>query len=533
MSVVVAEGVVELTADAKGVSRQINNDIEAGSAGGAQAGRSLGRSIFGGVLGGFAAVGGITAVAGWFSGAVSGASDLNETMSKSQAIFGTAADGIVAWSETAAKRMGLSQSAALETASGFGNMFTQLGFASDSAADLSEQVVQMSADLGSFNNLPTAGVADRISAAFRGEYDSLQSLIPNINAARVEQEAMAATGKANAAELTAQEKAAAVLAIVNKDGAAAMGDFAKTADGAANMQKSLTASLEDQQTKLGQVLLPIWTDFLGFLTDVAVPALSAVVGWIAQNADWLGPLALGLGIATAAQWAMNAALTANPIGLVVGLIAGLVAAIVWVATQTTFFQDVWNNMANGVRDITFWLLGNVIMPVFNQIAGVFRWLNDSVIQPVSSFITDAFENIGGAVQSVFGGIGSFIRDAFLNIIGYIRGPVNTVIDFINTAIGGVNAVGSVFGVSIPSIPRLATGTNNAPDMFIAGEAGPELITGARGATVRPYSATQDILARGMGGGKTEVKLTQNIYSTDPVVGARQASREVVRYLGTI
>jgi hypothetical protein len=31
----------------------------------------------------------------------------------------------------------------------------------------------MSADLGSFNNTPTADIADMISAAFRGEYDSL------------------------------------------------------------------------------------------------------------------------------------------------------------------------------------------------------------------------------------------------------------------------------------------------------------------------------------------------------------------------
>ncbi|MFM9815779.1 hypothetical protein ACKI16_45820, partial [Streptomyces scabiei] len=223
-------------------------------------------------------------------------------------------------------------------------MFTQIGFGAEEAARLSQSTVQMAADLGSFNNVPTADVADRISAAFRGEYDSLQSLIPNINAARVEQEAMAATGKTNARELTAQEKAAAVLAIVNKDGAAAMGDYAKTADGAANTQKTLTASLEDQQSKLGQTLMPLWQDFLGFLTDTAVPALSAIVDWISQNASWLGPLSLALGLATTAVWLFNIALNANPIMLIITAIGALVGGILWVATQTTFFQDVWTNV---------------------------------------------------------------------------------------------------------------------------------------------------------------------------------------------
>lgn len=52
-------------------------------------------------------------------------------------------------------------------------------------------------------------------------------------------------------------------------------------------------------------------------------------------------IALPTQIAAAAQLAWNAAMLLNPIGLVVVAIIALVAAIIWVATQTTFFQDVW------------------------------------------------------------------------------------------------------------------------------------------------------------------------------------------------
>jgi hypothetical protein len=205
---------------------------------------------------------------------VTAASDLNETVSKAGQIFRSASGSVMKWSQDAAKNLGLSKAAALDAAANFGNMFTQLGYTSKAAADMSTKVVQMSADLGSFNNMPTADVADKISAAFRGEFDSLQALIPNINAARVQQEAMAETGKANADSLTAQEKAAAVLAIVQRDGATAMGDYARTADGFANSTKTATARIADQQAEIGQKLMPVWQGALELFSDVGLPILS-------------------------------------------------------------------------------------------------------------------------------------------------------------------------------------------------------------------------------------------------------------------
>ena len=269
--IVLAEGVVEVTADAKGVPRAIAKDIEDGESVTRAAGDKIGRQVFGGIIGAWAAIGGTQIIGDFFQGSITGASDLNETLSKSSAIFGDNASAIESFGNNAARNVGLSKEAAIAAAAGFGDMFSQIGFATDAAAAMSQQVVIAAADLGSFNNLETADVADRISAAFRGEYDSLQAVIPNINAARVESMALSQTGKTLASDLTAAEKATAVLSIVQQDGARAMGDFAKTADGAANSQKIATAQMEDQQAKLGGLLLPAWTGFLGFLNDEAIP----------------------------------------------------------------------------------------------------------------------------------------------------------------------------------------------------------------------------------------------------------------------
>lgn len=620
MSIVVAEGKVVVEADASDVPNRIARDIEGGSGRAEQSGRSIGRSVFGGVVGAWAALNGTQVAADFFTGAIVGASDLNETMSKSTQIFGDQATVIDRWGDSADTALGLSEQKAIDAAAGFGNMFTQLGFASDAAAQMSMSTVQMAADLGSFNNLPTADVADRISAAFRGEYDSLQALIPNINAARVEQEAMAATGKTNAAELTAQEKAAAVLAIVQKDGAAAMGDFARTADGAANKTKTATAAMEDQQTKLGQQLLPVWTNFLGFLTDVAIPAFGTLVTWISQNASWLGPLAAVIGIVTVAQWAWNAAMMANPIGLVIGLIAALVAGIVWVATQTTFFQDVWTGLTTVIGTAWQWLWDTVLNPIFTAIGAVFQWiyntiivpvvtgimlyvgiwaaiftwlytsiiapviagigavinwvwasvispvvtfiqagiyaagvifswLNDTIVQPVMrgigaafqwvwgsvispvvNFITGAIRTVGNTISSVFSGMADFIGGAFRSVLGVIRGPINGIIGLVNSAIRGINSIkvtvpdwvpivgGQTWGLSLPTIPMLARGTLSAPNAFIAGENGPELIVGGAGSRVYPARDTRNMLDRGASAGGGDINLDVTINEAEDPLG---------------
>ncbi|UYL87147.1 tape measure protein [Microbacterium phage OscarSo] len=707
--ITLAEGVVEVTADAKGVPREIAKDIEDGEVVTRQAGENIGKKVFGGIIGAWAAIGAAEKIGNFFTGSITGASDLNETLSKSSAIFGSSASAIESWGDTAARTVGLSKEAAIGSAAAFGDMFLQLGFAQDAATGMSTAVVQAAADLGSFSNLETADVAERIAAAFRGEYDSLQAVIPNINAARVESEALAASGKTVASELTAQEKAAAVLAIVQKDGARAMGDFARTSDGAANQQKILTAQMEDQQAKLGGLLLPAWTGFLGVLNDQVVPAIGDVIEWMGENGDTmliLGGIVAGAaasywaitsamaiykayqiaataatGGLTFAQWALNAAMSANPIGLIVTAIAALVAGIVWVATQTTFFQDawavmtdvigaawewlwttvlepvfnaigtavgwlvtnvfepvggfiagvvegigavfswlynniiypvvvgimlyiglwaavitwLWENVASpvfnaigalftwlgvnvfgpigafiggvfsaigtafswlynniiapvagfigaaiqGAGIVFSWLYNNAIRPAFDGVASAFNWVWGSIISPVIGWISGAIRNVGNTVRDVFGGIGSFIGSAFQAALNVVRGPINGIIGLVNSAIRGLNGLrvtipdwvpivgGQTWGLSIPTIPMLARGTNNAPDAFIAGENGPELITGARGSTVRPYDDTLDML-RGDGNGKTEINIEVN-EAEDPLGSAGRVAAELRRW----
>lgn len=336
----VASAYVTLIPSFKGGSKAIENELSPGAdAAGARVGRKagdgvkkgMGSSLKGGGTSLFASFIGAGAIA-LVGDAIGASTDLNETVSKSKVIFGDGQAAVDTWAKSAAKNLGLSRAAALGTASDFGNMFNQLGFGAKTASKMSTSVVELAADLGSFNNLPTAEVTDMMSAAFRGEYDSLQRLIPNINAARVEQVAMEMTGKKSAKTLTAQEKAAATLAIVTKDGAKAQGDFARTADGAANKSKILTAKMEDTKAAIGDKLAPAFSKLL----DIGLK----VTDWVTAHPSAVNALLAAVGALTVGVILMNLAFLANPFGLIVLAIVAVVAAFVYAYGESERFRDI-------------------------------------------------------------------------------------------------------------------------------------------------------------------------------------------------
>jgi hypothetical protein len=269
---------------------------------------------------------------------VDAASDLNETVSKTGNVFGKSAGQVLNWSQTSATSFGLSRQAALAATSQFGDMFIQLGFGQKQSAKLSEGLIKTAADLGSFHNVDPSDVLNRIGAAMRGEYDSLQELIPNISAARVEQEAMRlglvksvkdsgavaiarqrvalAQEKLNKAvadhgksslqarqssialsvaqrglekatggtkvEMTAAQKAQATLSIIQRDGANAANDFAETSGGLANQQRILSSQMDNLKGKIGAGLLPIFVSLARTANEQVLPPLLAL-------ADKYGP----------------------------------------------------------------------------------------------------------------------------------------------------------------------------------------------------------------------------------------------------
>lgn len=239
-------------------------------------------------------------------GAIKAASDLNETVSKSNTIFGKAGAEMEAWAGGAATALGQSKEQALDAAGSFGNLFSQLGIGSDQAASMSRQMVQLASDFASFQNADVADVLEAQQAAFRGEYDAVQKFVPTISAATVEQKAMAMGLASSTSELDAQDKALATQALLLEGAGAAVGDFARTSDGAANKQRILRAEMANSAAEIGQKLLPAFSGALNLARDAIdifsslSPELQTTVLGFAGLAAAAGPVTTVVGQATKA-----------------------------------------------------------------------------------------------------------------------------------------------------------------------------------------------------------------------------------------
>lgn len=197
------------------------------------------------------------AAMGFIGDAQDAASNLNEETSKSGVIFGENADDIQAWAKTGAEAFGQSERAALEAASGFAGMFATVGEGIDEATTRSKQLVQLGGDLASFFNTDMQTALDALKSGLSGESEPLRRfnvfLSETAVTAKLTQMGVEKVGGA----FTESQKATARYRLILEQTSSAQGDFARTADGLANSQRTADAELENMQATLGEKFLPI------------------------------------------------------------------------------------------------------------------------------------------------------------------------------------------------------------------------------------------------------------------------------------
>jgi TP901 family phage tail tape measure protein len=322
----------------------------------------------------------------------------------------------------------------------------------------------------------------------------------------------------------------------------------KSIAGFADQQKTLNGKLDDAKSALGALEIKIGNDLLPTMKDWTdqvikgvtwgekhkdtvekvgkailvlaggvVVVKAAMMAWSVATAVWSGITKA----ATAVQWLMNAALTANPIGLVIAAIGLLVGAIYLIATKTTWFQTVWEYMTGAI--------------------GVaWRWLWNSILAPGIRFILDGFANITGGfanVVHVLSNIPGFdwAKDAANKMdaaAAKARGlsagirdiPAHVPVDVRFTSnyslIGAQVAALQNSRNKLAGMKGYATGTDYAPGgVALVGESGPELVNLPRGSRVSTADKTRSMLS-GRSGGNTTVNINVN-GALDPSAVGRQ------------
>lgn len=438
------------------------------------------------------------------SSAISDASDLNEAGTAVGAIFGDSFASIDKWASSANTTLGQSHVEALNAAKSFGVFGAAAGLTETENAKFSTSLAGLASDFASFHNVSPEEAILAIGSGLRGEAEPLRKFGVLLDDASLRAQAMKQGIYDGNGPLTQQQKILAANALIFEQAGAAQGDFAKTADGLANQQRIVDASMKNLSATVGQALLPVMQGLL----EIALP----IVTWMTENPAIIQAVAIALGILAVAVVAVTAAmwlLSLTPVMLlVIGiaaavalLIAGLVllisnwdAVIAWVgdvwagfvgwitdtlaglagwwgevwANISNFFTTIWTNIVdffmglwNGVvkwytdlvDGIARFLLAAIMkilsfwMSVWNNIVNFFTDLWNGVVSFVSGVFNGIFDTISrvltwisDAWNGAWQGMIDFITNVFAGIVGVVKTPLNAIIGLVNGAIGALNGI---------------------------------------------------------------------------------------------
>lgn len=469
--------------------------------------------------------------------AVKMASDLSEVQNVVDTTFRESSETINEFAKNAAEQFGISELSAKQFTGTMGAMLKSMGLDNQEITDMSMALAGLAGDMASFYNLDPTEAFEKLRSGISGETEPLKQLGINMSVANLEAFAMSQGIEKSYDSMTQAEQATLRYQYIMATTADAQGDYAKTADSTANKTRTTMLQFQSLAAELGKELLPLVNDLLSFLQGIIKwfnklsPAAKKVTLVLAGIAAAIGPVVsiignlikVGSGIKklvttikswsvvtklmTAAQWLLNAAMSANPITLIIIAIVALIAIVVllwtkcewfregvmaiitaiWSAIQsamnfiisifTTVFNFIWTIVQNYVNFwITVWstifnVVSTVLTTIWNTIQSVFNFIW-GIISGVINRIISAFKNVANIVKSVFTSVKNAIKSVFNGVVNIIKAPINGLIGLINGVIKGLNkiklpdwvpGIGGK-GINIPLIPKLATGTN-----YVAGE----------------------------------------------------------------
>ena len=204
------------------------------------------------------------------------AAEAEEVESKFGVVFGNTAKDVQSWADTYSDAIGRSETDTLGFLGSIGDLLKPLGFSKEAVDGLSQQVVMLANDLGSFNDMPTADVMRDIQGAMTGSFEVTKKYGVVLNEAVIKQEAMNKGLYDGKDAVDAQVKAQIALELIMKGTSDAQGDLLRTQDSATNVSIRLAAAQKDLGIVIGKSI-----------NEGLTPLKSVTADIIKKYAEWL------------------------------------------------------------------------------------------------------------------------------------------------------------------------------------------------------------------------------------------------------
>lgn len=242
--------------------------------------------------------------------------------------------------------------------------------------------------------------------------------------------------------------------------------------------------------------------------DKIFEVASNVFNFIKENIDVILPLVEGLVIAwgayktimliitgvqkayAAVQWAVNAAMNANPVGIIITAIGLLIGVIILLVKNWDKVKEVaakvWGKIKAIWGTVKTWFMTNVITPIVkfftglwtklktifnsikNSITTVFStvamWVYNNVITPVVTFVTGLWTSIvnivteiWNSIVSIFSTVATWVYDNVISpIVNFFSGLWTSITEIFSNVVSwfsekfsaAVEAIKSVFGTVV-------------------------------------------------------------------------------------
>lgn len=261
-----ADTTVSVTADPSGLEAagQAADGLNASLIASSQSGLNL-RAV---LATGFAAA----AVAGMVS-LVNAASELEQSVGGTNAIFGEFEGTVSSFARGAAEAAGLSEEAARRLTSQIGGLLQGFGFTQQEAAETSVVLAQLGADLAAtFGGNPEEAV-QALGAALRGEFDPLERFGVSLNVTQANLKAVELGLATNKDSVDLNARAQASLALIMERSAQAQGQFGREVNTTSGQLERARAELTNTAASIGATLQPTINELLAAVRADLIPAL--------------------------------------------------------------------------------------------------------------------------------------------------------------------------------------------------------------------------------------------------------------------
>ena len=295
--------------------------------------------------------------------------------------------------------------------------------------------------------------------------------------------------------------------------------FGKNAE-AAPLYARAIAGVTKNAGKLGKAFLENVKSIGKQSAALVVSAAKSVAHTAATVASRAAQLAAAAAskVWAAAQWLLNAAMSANPIGLVVVAIAGLVAAFVIAWKKSETFRKIviaaWNAIKAAAKRVFDWIASylrrwiSTVRTVLRGIGAVADWVRGqwnrirdgaaSAFNSIVSFVRGLPGRIKSAVGSgarLLYGFGADILRGVWNGMSSIAGWLkDRIYGFFKNLLPGWAR--KALGISSPSTVFAALGLQAAQGMAVGLDAGAKLVS----------AAAERLAGASLGGGQLAVSL---------------------------